>query len=73
MTPTTLLTPQQSLFAMAGRIGLALLFITSGFAKLTAAAATKAYFAKTACPRRRWPTSWRWRWSWAAASCSCWA
>lgn len=44
------MTPQNDLVALAGRILMALLFITSGFAKFTAAAGTKAYFAKTGVP-----------------------
>lgn len=44
------MTPQNDLVALAGRILMALLFIISGFAKFTAAAGTKAYFAKTGVP-----------------------
>ena len=44
------MTPQSSLTIFVGRAGMALLFIISGFGKFTAAAATKAYFAKTGVP-----------------------
>ena len=44
------MTPQNDLVALLGRVLLALLFIISGFAKFTAAAGTKAYFAKTGVP-----------------------
>ena len=44
------MTPQADLVILAGRVLMALLFIISGFAKFTAAAGTKAYFAKTGVP-----------------------
>ena len=44
------MTPQTDLTLLLGRILMALLFILSGFAKFTAAAGTKAYFAKTGVP-----------------------
>ena len=44
------MTPQNDFVALLGRVLLALLFIISGFAKFTAAAGTKAYFAKTGVP-----------------------
>ncbi len=44
------MTPQSNLMILAGRAAMALLFIISGFGKFTAAAATKAYFAKIGVP-----------------------
>ena len=44
------MTPQSDLVILLSRVLMALLFITSGFAKFTAAAGTKAYFAKTGVP-----------------------
>lgn len=47
MTHTT---AQANLVTLVARVLLALLFISSGFAKFMAAAATKAYFAKIGVP-----------------------
>ncbi len=44
------MTPQNDLSILVGRVFMALLFIISGFGKLMAAAATKAYFAKIGVP-----------------------
>jgi len=44
------MTVQNNLTILLGRVLMALLFIISGFAKFTAAAGTKAYFAKTGVP-----------------------
>ena len=44
------MTPQNDLLALVGRVFMALLFVISGFGKLTAAAGTKAYFAKIGVP-----------------------
>ncbi len=44
------MTPQNDLTILVGRVLMALLFIISGFGKLTAAAATKAYFGKIGVP-----------------------
>lgn len=44
------MTPQSDLMILVGRVLMALLFIISGFGKLTAAAGTKAYFAKIGVP-----------------------
>lgn len=47
---TSYTTTQSNMMMLLGRVLLALLFITSGFAKFMAAAATKAYFAKIGVP-----------------------
>ena len=44
------MTPQNDLVILLGRVLMALLFIISGFSKFTAAAGTKAYFAKIGVP-----------------------
>ena len=44
------MTPQSDLVILVGRVFMALLFIISGFSKLTAAAGTKAYFTKIGVP-----------------------